>query len=157
MTRWTSENTEGFTPDDLAELNEAQAQLEANFPGVEPQNLADMLTNVWTADKDARQLERDVTRAINPMTYQPGEKIDMTELDTLCREYFGTHRYQRRLAALIGRSPSTVNAWFTGRTEDVPIWALVLMRALVELKAYRDAKDEARKASESFARVVSRL
>jgi predicted ATPase len=64
MAHWQTDNTEGFTAEELAELREAQAQLEARFPGIDPGNLADMLNNVWTDDKDARQLERDVARQI---------------------------------------------------------------------------------------------
>lgn len=62
--KWTAENTAGFSPEDLAELNEAQQQLEARFPKIDAGNIADMLKNAWSDDKDARQLERDVARRI---------------------------------------------------------------------------------------------
>lgn len=61
---WTTENTEGFDADDLDAMNEAQAQLEARFPSIDSGNLADLLNNEWSPEKDARQLERDVARMI---------------------------------------------------------------------------------------------
>ena len=67
--RWTPDNSEGFTADDLATLNEAQAYLEARFPAIDGGNIADLLNNEFRADLDARQLERAVARRIEtPMT-----------------------------------------------------------------------------------------
>lgn len=66
--KWTTENTEGFSDDDLATMNEAQQQLEARFPGVDPGNIGDMLNNAFTHDLDARQLERIVARRLSPLS-----------------------------------------------------------------------------------------
>jgi hypothetical protein len=55
MARWTEENTEGFTSDDLVELNAAQEMLEADG-FAEPENIADLLNNVWVDGANAASL-----------------------------------------------------------------------------------------------------
>jgi len=47
MTRWTENNTEGFTPTELNMMNAAQEQLEAAHPGVDPSNIADIINNAF--------------------------------------------------------------------------------------------------------------
>ena len=56
MSRWTEENTEGFTAQELATMNEAQARLEAAHPEVDPGNLADRLNNAFTPGATVDQL-----------------------------------------------------------------------------------------------------
>lgn len=46
MTRWTEQNTEGFTAAELDELNAAQAMLEAD-EFADAGNIADLLNNAW--------------------------------------------------------------------------------------------------------------
>jgi hypothetical protein len=55
MTRWTENNTEGFTTAELEELNAAQEMLEAD-DFAEPQNIADMLNNAWVPGMNAADL-----------------------------------------------------------------------------------------------------
>lgn len=45
MTKWTTQNTEGFTADELATMNAAQAALEVANPGIDVGNIADLLNN----------------------------------------------------------------------------------------------------------------
>jgi len=47
-TTWRADNTEGFTQRELDALNDAQQQLEAEFPDVHESNIADELGNAWT-------------------------------------------------------------------------------------------------------------
>ena len=47
MTRWTENNTEGFTVHELDVLNRAQAAVEAAAPELDPANIADRLNNAW--------------------------------------------------------------------------------------------------------------
>jgi type I restriction-modification system DNA methylase subunit len=47
MSRWTEDNTEGFSIEELATLNEAQQRLESAHPDVDPSNLADRLNNAF--------------------------------------------------------------------------------------------------------------
>jgi hypothetical protein len=47
MTRWTNDNTKGFTAAELAMLNEAQDRLDVASPGVDPGNIADRLYNAF--------------------------------------------------------------------------------------------------------------
>jgi hypothetical protein len=56
MTIWTEENTEGFTAADLAELNAAQAKLEAQHGAELESAIADKLNNAWTEGATAAEL-----------------------------------------------------------------------------------------------------
>lgn len=56
MTMWTHENTEGFTDQELATMNEAQSRLEAAHPEVDPGNLADRLNSAFVPGITADQL-----------------------------------------------------------------------------------------------------
>ena len=56
MTRWTEENTEGFTASELAEMNAAQAALEAEWIDVDPSNIADKLNNAFCPGMTAENL-----------------------------------------------------------------------------------------------------
>ena len=47
MTKWTEDNTEGFTTEELEAMNAAQAALEAEYPDAEPQTIADRLNNAF--------------------------------------------------------------------------------------------------------------
>ena len=44
---WSTDNTEGFTANDLVRLNTAQAALQDCLPEVDPRNIADMINNAW--------------------------------------------------------------------------------------------------------------
>lgn len=48
MARFTEDNTEGFTAEELVTLNEAQDRIEAANFGVDPINISDALSNAWT-------------------------------------------------------------------------------------------------------------
>lgn len=47
MTRWTESNTEDFTTEELAAMNEAQTALEVAYPDADDSNIADMLNNAF--------------------------------------------------------------------------------------------------------------
>ena len=47
MKRWTDDNTEGFTDDELDLLNEAQDILEDRNPDIHHSNICDALNNAW--------------------------------------------------------------------------------------------------------------
>ena len=61
MTKWTAENTEGFTTEELAVMNEAQERIEAQS-GADESNIADFLNNAFlpgvTADDLVAQWNR---------------------------------------------------------------------------------------------------
>jgi hypothetical protein len=44
---FTTENTEGFTAAQIADLNDALAALKREFPEVDEANLHDMINNAW--------------------------------------------------------------------------------------------------------------
>lgn len=52
MTYWNSDNTEGFSADDLEMLNEIQVELQAENPNIDAQNIADILNNAWVEGID---------------------------------------------------------------------------------------------------------
>ena len=54
--RWHTDNTEGFTPDELETLNGAQDALEKRFPGIDRQNLSDLLGALWRKGATVRTL-----------------------------------------------------------------------------------------------------
>ena len=49
--KWTDENTENFSADELDILNAAQDILERET-GLEPQTVADLLNNAWLPDDE---------------------------------------------------------------------------------------------------------
>ena len=55
MTRWTEENTEGFTATELAAMNEAQNMLEADG-FAESDSIADMLNNAFLPGMSSAEL-----------------------------------------------------------------------------------------------------
>lgn len=47
MSAWNEQNTEGFSPAELAILSNAQNRLASDFPGIDESNLNDLLNNEW--------------------------------------------------------------------------------------------------------------
>lgn len=56
MTAWTHDNTEGFTDEQLAVLNDAQSRLEQENPGADPENISDHLNNAFIPGVTVEQL-----------------------------------------------------------------------------------------------------
>lgn len=56
MTRWTENNTEGFTAEELEILNDAQERLESDNPGIDASNISDLLNNTWVPGITADEL-----------------------------------------------------------------------------------------------------
>lgn len=65
MTRWTWENTDGFTAAELAAMNDAQAALETAHPGVDATNIADMLGNAFVPGATSDDLVAAVTARLS--------------------------------------------------------------------------------------------
>lgn len=65
MARWTQDNTEDFTADELAMMNEAQAALEAAFPDADDANIADMLNNAFIPGATVEGLIAAVSARVN--------------------------------------------------------------------------------------------
>jgi glycosyltransferase A (GT-A) superfamily protein (DUF2064 family) len=55
MTKWTEDNTEGFTEAELDELNAAQAELEL-LTDWDEQNISDLLNDAWVPGATAESL-----------------------------------------------------------------------------------------------------
>ena len=64
MTRWTDSNTEDFTTEELATLNEAQVALEVAHPETDGSNIADMLNNAFVPGIAAADLIAAVSARI---------------------------------------------------------------------------------------------
>jgi hypothetical protein len=64
MTKWTEDNTEGFTEAELDELNAAQAELELVTDWDET-NIADLLNNAWVPGSTAEALVAAVRKTMN--------------------------------------------------------------------------------------------
>lgn len=56
---WTQDNTEGFTNEQLAIINDVQSTLEEHWQ-IDPQNIADKINNVWCKQDTVNDLLRDV-------------------------------------------------------------------------------------------------
>lgn len=56
MKRWNENNTDGFSAAELDVLNEAQERLEAEYPGIDPQNISDRLNNAILPNMTADDL-----------------------------------------------------------------------------------------------------
>jgi len=64
MTRWTESNTEDFTTEELAAMNEAQSALEVAHPAADGSNIADMLNNAFVPGITAADLIAAVSARI---------------------------------------------------------------------------------------------
>ena len=64
MARFTMENTDGFSADDIEVLNAAFDHLKARAPDIDEGNISDAVSNAWTPEADARQIERRAARAL---------------------------------------------------------------------------------------------
>jgi len=64
MTRWTESNTEDFTTEELAAMNEAQVALEVAHPETDGSNIADMLNNAFVPGIAAADLIAAVSARI---------------------------------------------------------------------------------------------
>ncbi len=64
MTRWTESNTEDFTTEELAAMNEAQTALEVAYPDADDSNIADMLNNAFVPGITASDLIAAVSARI---------------------------------------------------------------------------------------------
>lgn len=64
MTRWTESNTEDFTTEELAAMNEAQSALEVAHPTADSTNIADMLNNAFVPGITAADLIAAVSARI---------------------------------------------------------------------------------------------
>ena len=67
---------------------------------------------------------------IEAMTHDQAQ----AELDRMAREYFGLTRWKAAFAAIIGYDRQTVQNWYR-KGHRPPIFALVLLSALIDLRA----------------------
>ena len=65
MVRWTERNTEGFTADELATLNDTHERLDAAHPDVDEMTIDDMINNAWIPGATVSDLVAAVTARLN--------------------------------------------------------------------------------------------
>lgn len=64
MNTWNEQNTEGFSPDELATLSNAHRRLTREFPDIDESNLNDLLNNEWYSGIAENELVDAVTKRL---------------------------------------------------------------------------------------------
>lgn len=62
---WNEFNTNGFSENDLQMLNNVQQRLEHSYPGIDPKNIHDSISNEWHAGITENALFAAVARTLD--------------------------------------------------------------------------------------------